>query len=365
MKMEKEPPIYDDRLVDGVPTSKAGISFTSPILFFLAAIINFGVAIRAIQRIPADLVVTNKAFLRKPSGTYYDDESSSYSDDDSLGLAWLMSFPNSGTSYTSELVRTATRRKTASNYRTEGGAGKAVSVFQNSQGPFWTEFDNEEATLPTNGYLLTKTHCGGYCDQCPPEKYVENSQSFLQKCLGSVYKGDVRDSYGLDLVQRAVHLIRDPLDNIVSRFHLARKNCETCAVYPKSREGFRAYCAAMSDKFHKQEQDFSEVFKDVKDVPCYADFFRYIQWHNYAFHTTLDLGMPTMIIHYENYTHSFEETKDSLLEWLGQEAIAEPPRFDAGKTYREYFTQEEIQAVADMFAKFASITTLEHTKHYF
>jgi hypothetical protein len=91
----------------------------------------------------------------------------------------------------------------------------------------------------------------------------------------------------------------------------------------------------------------------------------YIQWHNLAFLTTWDLNIPTLIIHYENYTHSFNQTKDTLLEFLGHEGIHEAPLFETGKTYREYFTEEEVRAVANMFSQLGHSKTLAHTMHYF
>jgi hypothetical protein len=54
-----------------------------------------------------------------------------------------------------------------------------------------------------------------------------NAQEFTQSCLeGNPILDDEGDeeivySYSPDLVSRAVHIIRDPFDNIVSRFHLA------------------------------------------------------------------------------------------------------------------------------------------------
>ena len=72
-------------------------------------------------------------------------------------IAWLMSFPNSGTSYTSYLVRTVTGQLTASNYRSEQAGADAVFE-DRPAGPFWTGVGNFDS--PTSGYLLTKTHCG-------------------------------------------------------------------------------------------------------------------------------------------------------------------------------------------------------------
>ena len=110
---------------------------------------------------------------------------------------------------------------------------------------------------------------------------------------------------------------------------------------------------------------YQYVFEDVKDIPCHADFFRYIQWHNLAFATTDELGIPTHVIHYENYTNNFNETKDLLLNFLDQEQVHEPPLFETGKTYREYFTDGEVEAISVMFKKLASTKAWRYLRHYF
>ncbi|KAL7542363.1 hypothetical protein ACHAXR_012098 [Thalassiosira sp. AJA248-18] len=299
-----------------------------------------------------------------------------------VNLTLLDSFQNSGTSFTSELVRRVARQNTASNYGTED-LGASVAVFEDSpEGPFWTDAHNNELARPTRGFILVKTHCGGYCDSCPPDKYIEDAQIFTRNCASGYHftkdgNGEpqkVLDSYSKELVGRAVHLIRDPFDNIVSRFHLTYKQfvvsnqTEKIANYPRSKEGFRSFCRDMGETFYEEEKS-TEVYRDVFDVmtnvPCHADFFRYIQWHNLAFTTTTDIRIPTMIIHYENYTDNFNQTKDMLLEFLGQSAISEPPPFETGKTYREYFTDEEVQAVSTMFSKLGMDETWDRTKHYF
>ena len=229
---------------------------------------------------------------------------------------------------------------------------------------------------------MTKTHCGGRCDQCPPDKYIENHHTFSHRCFDGYHidKDDnnstikVLGSYSQDLLARAVHIIRSPMDNIVSRFHLTYKHfvkknhTEQLALYPRSKEGFRAFCKEMGDRFYQDELDnkfYQHVFEDVKNIPCHADFFRFIQWHNLAFATTDDLDIPTHIIHYENYTNNFNQTKDLLLKFLDQEQVNEPPQFETGKTYREYFTDGEVKAISVMFTKLASAKAWDHTKHYF
>jgi len=184
----------------------------------------------------------------------------------------------------------------------------------------------------------------------------------------------MKGHYDKKLVSRAIHLIRDPFDNIVSRFHLAhnrlkkRGHNKSVEKYSKSREGFRAFCSDLAETYRSDEEEsrfYADVLDDAKEVPCHADFFRYVQWHNLAFATTWDLGIPAMILHYENYTTNFMETKHLLLEFLDQEDNNPPPEFIMGKTYRDYFTEDEVHAVNRMFSKLALETTWNHTKHYF
>lgn len=72
-----------------------------------------------------------------------------------------MSFPNSGTSFTSQLIREATLTDSASNYADETPAGQSGLTFpvydEQPEGPFWIK--PESTTLryaePTK-YILTK-----------------------------------------------------------------------------------------------------------------------------------------------------------------------------------------------------------------
>ncbi len=298
-------------------------------------------------------------------------------------IAWLMSFPNSGTSYTSYLIRTVTQTNTASNYGHESGIEEqfspSVGIFNDNDNPIpsWTESWNTHLQQPSKGFILTKTHCGGFsfCTAC--DSFIYNSHMFLKKCLEGDYVTNATSASGLevskgfaskDKIARAVHIIRDPFDNVVARFHLERRTLEkkNKAHYPNSRDGFRQFCDDLG-KIEKAQKQARVFFEDVLDleIPCKADFYRYIQWHNMAFTTTWDLEIPTLVIHYESYTTSLNETKDALLEFLEQEAVADAPPFVTGKTYRDYYTADEIDAVSKMTERLALRETWQHTKHYF
>jgi hypothetical protein len=82
------------------------------------------------------------------------------SEPEGLKLAWLMSFPNSGTSFTSRLVRDATKTDSASNYADEtpsGEAGYREPVYNDMpDGPFWIKPEaSPEFSEPTE-YVITK-----------------------------------------------------------------------------------------------------------------------------------------------------------------------------------------------------------------
>jgi len=157
---------------------------------------------------------------------------------------------------------------------------------------------------------------------------------------------------------------------VVARFHLERKTLakRNKAHYANTREGFRDFCDDLGKIGRAQQQQQARLFfEDVLDldIPCQADFYRYIQWHNLAFTTTWDLGIPTLVVHYESYTNNFNETKNDLLEFLEQDEVNDAPTFITGKTYRDYYTPNEIDAVSRMFDRLALRETSMHTKHYF
>jgi hypothetical protein len=234
-------------------------------------------------------------------------------------------------------------------------------------------------------YVLTKTHCGGRCEKCPPEKYIENPHSFLRRCLSGsrAYHNQTTNqtqfedvTYSQELVTRAVHLIRSPFDNIVSRFHLelhslAKQN-ETGQLeqFTNSREGFRRFCAFL-DQQHAEEEETShwwdpDLYEIMKVVPCHADFFRWIQWHNLAFVTTqANLGIPAFILHYEDYETRFDDVMKELFDFLELPIKGEVPEFIKGKEYIEYFTPKEQTAVKQAMAALALQTTWANIYHYF
>jgi Sulfotransferase domain len=307
-------------------------------------------------------------------------------------IAWLMSFPNSGTSYTSQLVKHLTKTKTASNYGEQNPDkhGNSVPVYTNDwNGPYYVDPNGgtRDYDIPTR-YILTKTHCGGYNANSPPEGYVESTHSFRRRCLATRYTIQngtlsLRGEYHASRVRKAIHLFRNPFDNIVSRFNMEQNRLQkeqggknhtsqnnSPLLFTKSRDGFRAFCKQTDEMFKDSERN-SLVYDEsmlaiMEKVPCHADFVRYVEWHNMAFVMTKDLGIETMILHYEEYGSHFQETTEKLLYFLElrENGIKRP--FVAGRVYANvYFTENERQAVKEILKMLALRTTWEYIKHYF
>ena len=193
------------------------------------------------QTTPIAMAATSKSKEFNPFQRFTDADKSAATDDDfkEPKVAWLMSFPNSGTSYTLRLAQWASNVTAATNYGDECDLdpnGRNVPLYDGmSNGPALKY--PYKYSLPTR-YALTKTHCGGRCTHCAPDKYVETQQTFHEQCLqGNRMEPLKKDRdpspqnirnkgkservmeirYPEELVARAVHVIRDPFNNVVAR----------------------------------------------------------------------------------------------------------------------------------------------------
>jgi hypothetical protein len=179
--------------------------------------------------------------------------------------------------------------------------------------------------------------------------------------------------YPFDRVQKVVHLIRDPYDNIVSRF-----NHEIKSGHTKSQEfgaeAFRAHCQqefkTSVSKRRTLEMFLSEYqYSKFQDIPCLDEFVKYALWHNHAFETSATLGLDTMLVHYSSwYATTFQATKNKLLAFLGLKEHAESPvehPFVTGQVYSGYFTEQERKDVQSILMSLASEETWAEIRQYF
>ena len=96
----------------------------------------------------------------------------------------------------------------------------------------------------------------------------------------------------------------------------------------------------------------------------HGDFFRYIQWHNLAVATTAKLDLPTYVLHYENYASDFEQTKTQLMDFLELDIVGEVPEFIPGKSYRNYFTEEQREAALELMRRLSNPETWQLLDRY-
>ena len=250
---------------------------------------------------------------------------------------------------------------------------------------------------PTSASILTKTHCGGRCASCPPSKYLETSASFLRMCLtGSrkVQKKSKRKeakveaaaehyekqyhTYHPSLVAKAIHLVRNPFDNLVSRFHHERKehrkrgDAQWTSRYANDAAGFRQWCAD-EDARHASEERAADwrahglpaaTARRFEGVPCHGEFLRYVRWHVHALRAAELLGVPTLHVYYEDYVADLRGATERLLEFLGLEGTGDLPQFDADKDYTAYFTREERASASDFMEMMASARAEELLERY-
>jgi Sulfotransferase domain len=200
---------------------------------------------------------------------------------------------------------------------------------------------------------------------CGVANYLDLSLlTFEAECRkGHAWGGEVVSYDHSVAVAKAVHLIRDPFDNIVGRMHLgsAHQQSRGEAGFNHSQQGLEDWCSYLDEKYH--DQDESSHALDM-DLPCRAEWYRYIQWHNLAAEVTEKIP-HVLHMYYDNYTTNYEGTVTQLLDFLELEARHEPLFFQANKTYLEYFSLLHRQQAARFAQRFATEKSWKLLAHYF
>jgi hypothetical protein len=296
-------------------------------------------------------------------------------------VCWLMSFPNSGTSFTMSMVARASNKSFATNYADEVTARDqpdSLSIYpRRPEGPYWVGLSGKKASprpLPEK-FVLTKTHCGARCVQCGPDEYVETPTIFLRNCASGhsrISRKRVSVEYQPSRVHRAIHLIRNPLHNIIARFHLEHrhharsKKTEWLATHPNNAEGLQAWCRDLDIDYRKQDEKFFGK-EAVPATICHGEFFKYAQWHNLV-HEGLDLinhTVPVLLVYYEDYSLKFNETVNMILDFMDLEHVGILRDFQARSDYESYFTDKQQVEIGNLIQGVASEKTWMQVKHYF
>jgi hypothetical protein len=300
-------------------------------------------------------------------------------------IAWLMSFPNSGTSFTMTMVARASNRSFATNYGDEVTAEDqpdSLSIYpRRPEGPFWPGMSgkiNSPRELPDK-YIITKTHCGSRCVECGPDQYIETPLVFLRKCTmghARLTPAKKRRKYDVEYpperVARAIHLIRNPLHNVIARYHLEHRhkgtyknNTEWLESHSNDAEGLHAWCKDLDKRYAKEDKEY---FKgSVPDAPCHGEFYKWTQWHNLVPQSLalIPHPVPTLTIYYEDYSKKFNETAKTILNFLELDQVGELREFTARSDYGGYFSPKEVEKIKNLVQNVATEKTWALVKHYF
>ncbi len=310
------------------------------------------------------------------------------------GIAWLMSFPNSGTSFTMTMVARSTNKSFATNYGNEVIApdeDNSISIYpRRPEGPYWPGYSGKQHTprdLPDK-FVITKTHCGSRCSKCGPDEYIETTEEFLTKCASGhalMKPGSKRRTYDVtypqERVQRAIHLYRNPMHNLIARYHLEHRHygykndTKWQKDHSNDSEGLHKWCEWTRETYEEEDMKFFGKDK-IPNVTCHGEFYKWTQWHNLA-HESIELmreggpnkgprrDVPVLKVFYEDYNTDFNGTATGILDFLELKQVAPFREFKSRKDYGGYFTTKELVAIKGLVKSVAIEATWNDVQHYF
>lgn len=312
-------------------------------------------------------------------------------------VAQMIGFPWSGQNFLQQAIHTKTETATANNYgsafmRTSGVMAtniiSSIPLYKNDySGPFSL---SAVYPFPTKGYVLTRSYCAGHCLECMPKDYLtSNLAEFEFQCnAGLRYSLDMPvplrnaiTSYKDDVVKKYVVMVRDPLDHIASRFehevdrHVSYDPYGIADQLTVDKDGFDVYCGYVDREiFNGRLWEYektsyledSEIRKIAEHVPCHADFYRLVQWYNYALEMLDDKKKPILYVYFEDVKKSPDEEIEKVIEYLDLETVAEKHPILQGSVWQGSYFDELQRKYAKKFIKhFATESTKNLLSRYF
>lgn len=209
---------------------------------------------------------------------------------------------------------------------------------------------------------------------CNPKESFEKFEKGCRTAGLSDGDDDLLVEYPPWLVEKVVHLIRSPFDNIVSRKHLGVKKHRSRGLdeavletFTDTRDGILAWCEFLDSKFG--ENPATWVPEDVRHllerIPCYSDLIHYVKWHELATKVYEKYQVPAHILFYEDYSAKYQETVKNLYEFLDLTVVGKPMQFKPGKTYRHLFKEDEIEAMVEVIRATATPQCWNLLSRYF
>mmetsp|Transcript_30147 Transcript_30147/g.36844 ORF Transcript_30147/g.36844 Transcript_30147/m.36844 type:complete len:786 (-) Transcript_30147:57-2414(-) len=285
-------------------------------------------------------------------------------------LVWLISYPNSGTYFTTQLVQVGSQTTTATNYLPETGDRylDIPNYAFSEHGPFRTS----KRLLPSK-YVLTKTHCSGHNYEANPDNILTTHLEFMKGCGTAItikHGGRKSVRYKATEVKKVVHLLRNPFDNVVARFHYLYKryNSENNRDwnYSHNPAGFKEYCAELDAEFEGMRITTfgAEISILARRIPCHGEFYQYVQWHNNAFRLARMLNIPELVLLYEDYRENMNQQVAQLFGFLEVTVTGFVTPFQWNGGYERYFTAADREKIKLFIMAMCEDKTCEIMKQY-
>ena len=90
-----------------------------------------------------------------------------------------------------------------------------------------------------------------------------------------------------DKVAKVIHVFRNPLDNMISNYHLNRKivastnDAKWLDDHPNDSVGFQKWCRELDKEYAPKDQKVKNWFEKYEDVPCALIFYRFLAVSTY------------------------------------------------------------------------------------
>jgi len=313
---------------------------------------------------------------------------------DSPAISWVLSFPNSCENDIINFIQESTGTTTATNYgqnllsetgRVRYSMVDSIPLYvSRPRGPY---LYTHHLPLPTTT-IPTLTYCGGYCNDCYPGKYMLRRDEFIAACAHSISFDAVQGPHGptgegsytnykydTKLVERAIVIIRNPFHVLQDRFlqysrsyeHLNHRDHEWLPKFVINHEGFHHYCQIQAVKYADEESKWYDppIFSSSLTVPCHADMYRYIQWYNNVFESLDFLGMPYMVIHYDDFDGDYTGIESDMLNFLGlvHGEYSNPPLWYPQPDH-EFLSDNDKYLLTNFINSLASPFTLKQIERY-
>jgi len=264
-----------------------------------------------------------------------------------------------------------------------------------ANGPFL-----HNASMPVPKLTLTKTHCevgARTYDTFETGCRTVVAPSSMRFAAASISaKSDNQSTINIERavydthfpLNKAVHLLRSPYDNLVARKHLnvrVKMNAGVLSPGQKemfnapTKESFHAWCKYDDAKVLEGQKKWNELPVEMEGylrrshsgttnasrIPCAADLWRYVSWHNFAARFIDERIRDVYLLYYEDYTSDYNATVRDLFTFLGLEAVNDPLPLVSSKAYRHYFSPEQKQAIKVFVKEWATSQSWKLLNRYF